>query len=198
MNVAGQQLDQPEFVGEVAAALDDAGLPATSLTLEITESSVVERPEVIRERLAALRAMGVSVAIDDFGTGYSALGHLQQFPLDVLKIDRAFVDRVTRGGPPAAVTRTLVALGEALSLRTVAEGIETEAQRAHLAVPRIAPYRCGVRMRPQTLRNLRPLGAEEAVAGHQHISRRVEQQDAPAARAAERDLVVCQTQPGAG
>ncbi len=133
VNVSGQHVEQPDFVAEVLDVLRESALPAEALTLEITEYSVVERPDVMRERLADLRAYGVQVAIDDFGTGYSALGHLQQFPLDVLKIDRAFVDRVTRGGPPAAVTRTLVALGEALSLRTVAEGIETEAQRAHLA-----------------------------------------------------------------
>jgi EAL domain-containing protein (putative c-di-GMP-specific phosphodiesterase class I) len=84
-------------------------------------------------RLADLRALGVRVAIDDFGTGYSALSQLQQFPIDVLKVDRAFVDRVARGGSHAAVTRALVALGDALHVRTVAEGIETEEQRAYLA-----------------------------------------------------------------
>lgn len=133
VNVSGQQVEQPDFVAEVLDLLRELALPPEILMIEITEYSVVERPDVMRERLTALRACGVQVAIDDFGTGYSALGHLQQFPLDVLKIDRAFVDRVTRGGPPAAVTRALVALGDALALRTIAEGIETEAQRAHLA-----------------------------------------------------------------
>jgi EAL domain-containing protein (putative c-di-GMP-specific phosphodiesterase class I) len=132
VNVSGQQLQCADFVGEVAAALAESGLAPAALTLEITEYSVVERPEVVRERLTALRALGVRVAIDDFGTGYSALSQLQQFPIDVLKVDRAFVDRVTRGGSHAAVTRTLVALGDALGVRTVAEGIETEEQRAYL------------------------------------------------------------------
>ncbi|GJG86243.1 hypothetical protein tb265_14240 [Gemmatimonadetes bacterium T265] len=133
VNVSGQQIEHPGFVAEVLDVLRETGLPPGALTVEITEYSVVARPDVMRARLTELRDHGVQIAIDDFGTGYSALGHLQQFPLDVLKIDRAFVDRVTRGGPPAAVTRTLIALGEALALRTVAEGIETEAQRAHLA-----------------------------------------------------------------
>ena len=132
VNVSGQQLQCPGFVGEVAAALAESGLAPGTLTLEITEYSVVEHPELVRERLTALRALGVRVAIDDFGTGYSALGQLQQFPIDVLKVDRTFVERVTRGGSHAAVTRTLIALGDALSLRTVAEGVETEEQRAHL------------------------------------------------------------------
>ena len=132
VNVSGQQLEAPDFVGEVAAALAESGLAAGALTLEITEYSVVERPDAVRERLTALRALGVRVAIDDFGTGYSALSQLQQFPIDVLKVDRAFVERVTRGGSHAAVTRTLVALGDALGVRTVAEGIETEEQRAYL------------------------------------------------------------------
>jgi diguanylate cyclase (GGDEF)-like protein/PAS domain S-box-containing protein len=133
VNVSGQQLQDPGFVAEVAAALTETGLAPGTLTLEITEYSVVERPELVRERLAELRALGVRVAIDDFGTGYSALSQLQQFPIDVLKVDRAFVDRVTRGGSHAAVTRALVALGDALRVRTVAEGIETEEQRAYLS-----------------------------------------------------------------
>ena len=133
VNVSGQQLQDPGFVGEVAVALAESGLAPGSLTLEITEYSVVEHPELVRVRLADLRALGVRVAIDDFGTGYSALSQLQQFPIDVLKVDRAFVDRVARGGSHAAVTRALVALGDALHVRTVAEGIETEEQRAYLA-----------------------------------------------------------------
>jgi diguanylate cyclase (GGDEF)-like protein len=133
VNVSGQQLQDPAFVGEVAVALAESGLAPGSLMLEITEYSVVERPELVRERLAGLRALGVRVAIDDFGTGYSALGQLQQFPIDVLKVDRTFVERVTRGGSHAAVTRALVALGDALHVSTVAEGIETEEQRAYLA-----------------------------------------------------------------
>jgi len=133
VNVSPQQLQLGDFVAEVATVLRAAGLAPEALTLEITEHSVVADPELARDILTALRALGVRVAIDDFGTGYSALSQVQQFPLDVLKIDRAFVEQITHGGSPAAVTRTLVALGGALSVRVVAEGIETEAQREVLA-----------------------------------------------------------------
>ncbi len=133
VNVSAQQLQIAGFVEEVAAAADDAGLAYDVLTLEITEYSVVAEPSLARERLTALRALGVRIAIDDFGTGYSALSRVQRFPLDVLKIDRSFVEDAAHGGSPAAVTHTLVALGGALSARVVAEGIETEAQRAALA-----------------------------------------------------------------
>ncbi len=83
--------------------------------------------------LRRLAEGGITVAIDDFGTGYSSLAYLQRLPVDVLKIDKAFVDGVARGGPDAALARTVVALGHACGLRTVAEGVETEAQRAALA-----------------------------------------------------------------
>ena len=129
VNVSARQLEAEGFVGEVAAVLADVGLTPGALTLEITEHSVVDHPVLVRQRLSALQALGVRVAIDDFGTGYSALSQVQRFPLDVLKIDRAFIEHATQGGSPAAVTRTLVALGSALSARVVAEGIETEAQR---------------------------------------------------------------------
>jgi EAL domain-containing protein (putative c-di-GMP-specific phosphodiesterase class I) len=168
VNVSGQQLQDPAFVGEVAVALAESGLAPGSLTLEITEYSVVERPELVRVRLADLRALGVRVAIDDFGTGYSALGQLQQFPIDVLKVDRAFVDRVTRGGSHAAVTRALVALGDALHVRTVAEGIETEEQRR---LPRGArlPARPGLPVRPaaraRRLRRAAPRRGRRAAGG---------------------------------
>ena len=85
-----------------------------------------------RQRLVALKALGVRLAIDDFGTGYSALSYLRQFPIDVLKIDKSFVDPIAAGGQPAALAAAIVALGEALSLRTVAEGVESADQAALL------------------------------------------------------------------
>ncbi len=82
--------------------------------------------------LGALKALGVRLAIDDFGTGYSSLSYLQRFPVDVLKIDRAFVEGVSRGGSDAALARTIITLGETLGLQTVAEGVEEESQRVQL------------------------------------------------------------------
>ena len=132
VNVSGKQLQQPGFVSEVADLLAVHALPAGCLVLELTESTVIHHSDAAIERLAALKRFGVRLAIDDFGTGYSALSYLQRFPFDVLKIDKSFVDRVADGGQSAALAGAIVALGRALGLRTVAEGVETEAQRETL------------------------------------------------------------------
>jgi diguanylate cyclase (GGDEF)-like protein len=129
VNVSGRQLQEETFVDDVRRALRVSGLARGTLLLELTESTVVRQSEGMRERLAALKETGVQLAIDDFGTGYSALSYLQHFPIDVLKIDKSFVDGVARGGAQGTLARTIIALGEALSLRTIAEGIEHEDQR---------------------------------------------------------------------
>ena len=128
VNVSGRQLQQETFVDEVRAALRASGLRAERLVLELTESTVIHHPEVARRRLEALKALGVRLAIDDFGTGYSALSYLRQFPIDVLKIDKSFIDPIAGGGQPAALAAAIVALGDALALRTVAEGVESAEQ----------------------------------------------------------------------
>jgi diguanylate cyclase (GGDEF)-like protein/PAS domain S-box-containing protein len=133
VNVSGRQLQDAAFPGEVRAALAESGLAPGRLTLEITESTIMRDTEATLAQLHALKALGVRLAIDDFGTGYSSLAYLQRFPVDVLKIDKAFVDGIARGGQDAALARTVIALGDTLSLRTVAEGVEDEAQRARLA-----------------------------------------------------------------
>ena len=132
VNVSGRQLMDPRFVGEVTAALAASELPASALLLELTENVLMQDTEENVARLHALRALGVRIAIDDFGTGYSSLAYLHRFPIDVLKIDKRFVDRVTAGGNDAALARTVIALGEALGVRTVAEGVETADQQAEL------------------------------------------------------------------
>ncbi|MGQ0643607.1 MAG: putative bifunctional diguanylate cyclase/phosphodiesterase [Gemmatimonadaceae bacterium] len=129
VNIAGKQLLHAEFVTDVASALTDAGLPADRLILEITEGTLLDNAEATTARLQELKALGVRLAIDDFGTGYSSLSYLQRFPIDILKIDKSFVDGVVRGGNQAALARTIISLGDSLALRTVAEGIETDAQR---------------------------------------------------------------------
>lgn len=129
VNVSGRQLHHGGFVEDVIHVLDESGVPPHCLILEVTESSVIHRSHHAKERMWSLRQSGVRMAIDDFGTGYSSLSYLQQFPIDMIKIDRSFVDGVLNGGPQEALVRTIVLLGQALSLRTVAEGIETEAQR---------------------------------------------------------------------
>lgn len=132
VNLSGSQLKDPELVDIVAAALHSSGLAPERLVLEITESIVMQDTEPILETLGRLRDLGLRLAIDDFGTGYSSLSYLQKFPVDILKIDKSFVDGIAEGGHGAALTRIIIALGEMLSLRLVAEGIEASDQFAHL------------------------------------------------------------------
>jgi diguanylate cyclase (GGDEF)-like protein/PAS domain S-box-containing protein len=133
VNVSGRQLEDTAFVGEVAAALAEYGVAPGRLTLEVTETALMRDTARTMAALHALKALGVRLAIDDFGTGYSSLAYLQRFPVDLLKIDKTFVDGVARGGPDAALVRTVIALGQTLGLTTVAEGVETAAQREALA-----------------------------------------------------------------
>jgi diguanylate cyclase (GGDEF)-like protein len=126
VNVSGRQLDRDAFVVEVEQALADSGLDPHALTLEITETALMRNVEQTLRLLLAIKQLGVRLAIDDFGTGYSSLAHLQRFPIDSLKIDRSFVSRLTQDRDGVTIVRTLVQLGKALSIETLAEGIERE------------------------------------------------------------------------
>jgi diguanylate cyclase (GGDEF)-like protein len=126
VNVSGCQLDSDDFVSDVRDALTQSGLDAGALTLEITETTLMRNVEQTARRMSAIRQLGVRIAIDDFGTGYSSLSHLQQFQIDALKIDRSFVSRLTQNPEGEALIHTLVQLGKALSIETLAEGIEQE------------------------------------------------------------------------
>jgi diguanylate cyclase (GGDEF)-like protein len=124
VNVAACQLERDEFVAEVAEALELSDLPAGQLTIEITETAIMSNAEETSRRLAKVKELGVRVAIDDFGTGYSSLAYLQRFPVDALKIDRSFIARLREGPEGETLLRTLIQLGESLSIETLAEGIE--------------------------------------------------------------------------
>ena len=132
VNVSARQLADGGLRATVAAALDDCGLPPSAVVLELTETVLVHDPELVARRLRDLRDLGVRLAVDDFGTGYSSLSHLRQFPMDILKIDRSFVETITDADVAPPIVRGLLDLGRALGLETVAEGVETEAQRALL------------------------------------------------------------------
>jgi diguanylate cyclase (GGDEF)-like protein/PAS domain S-box-containing protein len=132
VNLSARQLMQPELAREVAAALHASSLGAESLTIEVTESMLVDESDGAVDRLRALKALGVCLAIDDFGTGYSSLGYLERFPVDMLKIDRSFVQRVGEASTESPLARAILGLGKALGMQVVAEGIETEAQWARL------------------------------------------------------------------
>jgi diguanylate cyclase (GGDEF)-like protein len=128
VNLSSTQIITGAIVEDVSDALAAAGLDPRRLVLEITESVLMETSEHSFAVMGALRALGVSLAIDDFGTGYSSLAYLQQLPVEILKIDKAFVDRVADGGRHAKLVSAMVRLGEDLGLTAVAEGIETADQ----------------------------------------------------------------------
>jgi EAL domain-containing protein (putative c-di-GMP-specific phosphodiesterase class I) len=132
VNVSARQLDTDQLVADVEQALSDSGLDPVALTLEITETMLMRNVAETTVRLAALKALGVRIAIDDFGTGYSSLGHLKQFPVDALKIDRSFISGLRGNQEGETLIHTLVQLGKALSIETIAEGIEQQQQLSQL------------------------------------------------------------------
>ncbi|MFN6963395.1 MAG: EAL domain-containing protein [Pyrinomonadaceae bacterium] len=128
VNISIRQFQQKELVEIVALALEESGLPAESLILEITESFMLQDTEATIVKLKELKRLGVRLAIDDFGTGYSSLSYLQRFPVDILKIDKSFIEKIGRDNEGRAVARAIIMMGDSLNLRTIAEGIETPEQ----------------------------------------------------------------------
>lgn len=128
LNLSARQITAPRFVETVAQALEESGLPASALTLEVIEEMLVEDAEETISRLSELRALGVRLAIDDFGTGYASLAFLRQLPVDMIKIDPSFVSGLGRDETLTLLTRTIVRLGHDLGLIVVAEGIERPEQ----------------------------------------------------------------------
>lgn len=132
VNLSGRQLGDPELVDRVRSILATTGFPARRLTLEITETALMNDVRSASAQLAQLKALGVSIAVDDFGTGYSSLSYLSQLPVDCLKVDRSFVDRLDVADGGAEIVRAVVTLAHALGLSATAEGVETQAQREAL------------------------------------------------------------------
>ena len=128
VNVSARQLDSDGLIDDVRKALTDGGLEPSALTLEVTETALMRDPEATARRLHQLKTLGVRLAIDDFGTGYSSLSYLRQFPADAVKIDRSFISGIAASKQSASLIRTLVQLGQALEIETLAEGIEDQAQ----------------------------------------------------------------------
>jgi diguanylate cyclase (GGDEF)-like protein len=126
VNVSGRQLDTDQLIDDIEGALSDSGLDPGALTIEITETTLMRNAEETARRLTQIKTLGVRIAIDDFGTGYSSLAHLQRFPVDALKIDRSFISQLQDNKEGETLIHTLVQLGKALSLETVAEGIEDQ------------------------------------------------------------------------
>jgi EAL domain-containing protein (putative c-di-GMP-specific phosphodiesterase class I) len=154
VNLSAIQLQRPECIDEVSEVLRDTGIVPSSLTLELTESEMMQDMEVSLMRLEALRALGVKLAIDDFGTGYSSLNYIRQLPVDILKIDRSFL--ADPNPEVAELTEAIIQLARIFNLRAVAEGIETTSQ-----VDRLKDFRCDF---GQGFHFAKPLFADEIMA----------------------------------
>lgn len=129
VNVAPSDLVTPTLVPLILEALDSSGLDPTRLCLEVTEAAVIEQSEIVLDTLRALRSIGVGMAIDDFGTGYSSLRQLKALPVDLLKIDKSFVDGLSTELDDSTIVSAIVDMAHTLSLGVIAEGVETETQR---------------------------------------------------------------------
>ena len=128
VNISAQQLRQGSLVSLVRQVLDETGLPARLLELELTESLLLENVESVISTFQQLRSLGILLAIDDFGTGYSSLSYLKRFPVHYVKIDQTFIRDISTNSEDAAITRAIIAMAHGLELKVVAEGVETQAQ----------------------------------------------------------------------
>ena len=156
VNVSGRQLYADDLVQVVKDVLSDSGIPPKSLKLEITETVLMDEPEFAIKVLNDIRDLGVRLGIDDFGTGYSSLSYLQQLPVDVLKIDRAFVQCMADSPDDQQIVKTIADLGHNLGMELIAEGIERENE-----VPLLRQYGCDL---TQGFFFARPMPAGEASA----------------------------------
>jgi diguanylate cyclase (GGDEF)-like protein/PAS domain S-box-containing protein len=132
VNLSARQFAQPGLVREIELVLDETGLAPACLEIELTESLVMDDVEAAIRTMGELKDMGVKLSIDDFGTGYSSLSYLRRFPVDVLKIDRSFVRDIASSEGDAAMVSAIIELARGLRMRTIAEGVETEAQLDYL------------------------------------------------------------------
>jgi EAL domain-containing protein (putative c-di-GMP-specific phosphodiesterase class I) len=132
VNLSAYQLRSAQIVDVVRKALADCALPSRFLSIELTESMVMENPERVINILKEIQGLGVMIAIDDFGTGYSSLSYLQQFPIDVIKIDRSFVKDIGGDAKDAVIANAIIKLAHTLGYKVLAEGVETAAQSDYL------------------------------------------------------------------
>jgi EAL domain-containing protein (putative c-di-GMP-specific phosphodiesterase class I) len=164
VNLSPVQVRDPALVETMADLLAEHGLPASRLMLEVTEGVLIDNPDEAKARLGALQGLGVRLALDDFGTGYSSLTYLQRFNFDKLKIDRGFVEPLGRSADSNALVQAIVALGRALDLTLLAEGVETEEQRVLLRLAGCEEMQGYLFARPGPREALDRLIAESAAA----------------------------------
>lgn len=162
VNVSPRQVQQGDIAAALERALQVSGLPASQVTVEITESLLLGSSEEVLSKLRRIRDLGAKIAVDDFGTGYASLSYLKNFPVDILKIDRSFVAGALADGEDARLIEAIIALGHSLGMQIIGEGVETDEQLAFLA-ERNCDYVQGYRFSP-------PLTAERfreyVTAGH--------------------------------
>jgi diguanylate cyclase (GGDEF)-like protein len=178
VNLAASQFRDRGLVDSIRHALDEAGLDARYLEVELTESAVMSDPEQSIAILEQLSAMGVLVSVDDFGTGYSSMSYLRRFPIDKLKIDRVFIDEIVSRPEDASIVRAIVSLAHSLRLKVVAEGVETPAQLDFLKTVGCDEYQGFHFSRPlraadfeQLVRNQAvPLSEEDAIRTHSKLA----------------------------
>jgi EAL domain-containing protein (putative c-di-GMP-specific phosphodiesterase class I) len=132
VNLSAKQFQQPDLCEQVSRVLAATGLDPALLALEITETVVMDDTDATMTTLQALKLLQVRISIDDFGTGYSSLSYLKRFPVDAIKIDKSFVDGLGASPVDAEIVRAVIRLASAVGMQTVAEGVETEAQRDEL------------------------------------------------------------------
>lgn len=128
VNLSARQFYQPRFCDRIVAILEETGLAAASLELEITESLLLQRSDDVLDILNRLSRMGIQLTVDDFGTGYSSLAYLQRFPVQMLKIDQSFVRGIGRDRNATALVTAIIAMAHGLDLKVLAEGVETAQQ----------------------------------------------------------------------
>ena len=132
LNVSALEIREPDYLDNITRLLQEVGLPPSAVQLEITERLFIEPNPKLLDRLDALRRLGISIAIDDFGMGSTSLSLLHKLPVDVLKIDRSFIENFCSDRRGDALVRAIIDMGHALDMRIVAEGVETAEQAARL------------------------------------------------------------------
>ena len=164
VNISPRQLQHPGLLDEVREALAASGIPPGSLILEITETVMMHDAEMAILRLNQLRDLGVRLAIDDFGTGYSSLNYLRSFPVDILKVDRSFVEEIGKeDNDQSVLTASIIELAGSLNLRPVAEGVERKDQLERLLAMRCEFGQGFLFARPLDRDRLRAILSERAV-----------------------------------
>jgi EAL domain-containing protein (putative c-di-GMP-specific phosphodiesterase class I) len=133
VNVSARQFRDKDFVRNVRALIDRSGIDPTHLKLEITESMLLDKVDLVIDAMGQLKLLGVGFSMDDFGTGYSSLQYLKQLPLDELKIDQSFVRDIAVNANDKAIVRTIIAMAQSMGMEIIAEGVETDVQRQFLA-----------------------------------------------------------------